>query len=62
MRNSRRVVVAGLAFMLMVAFAASASRGQGDRQDVKARKIRIVTVVKRTGIVWFEREADRGEA
>ena len=36
-------------------FAASASRGQGDRHGVKAQKIRIVTVVKRTGIVWFER-------
>jgi len=55
MRSSKRVVAAGLPFMLMVAFVASASRGQGDRQDVKAQKIRIVTVVKRTGIVWFER-------
>jgi simple sugar transport system substrate-binding protein len=55
MRNSKRVVVAGLAFILMVAFVASASHGQGDRKDVKTEKIRIVTVVKRTGIVWFER-------
>jgi simple sugar transport system substrate-binding protein len=55
MRNSKRVVVAGLAFILMVAFVASASHGQGDRKDVKTEKIRIVTVVKRTGIGWFER-------
>ena len=55
MRNSKRVVVAGLAFILVVAFAVSASRGQGDRNDAKTKKIRIVTVVKRTGIVWFER-------
>ena len=55
MRNSKRVVVAGLAPILMVALAASTSRGQGDRKDFKTEKIRIVTVVKRTGIVWFER-------
>ena len=55
MRNSKRIVVAGLACMLIVAFAVSASRGQGARNDPKTKKIRIVTVVKRTGIVWFER-------
>ena len=55
MRNSKRVVVAGLAFMLVVAFAGSGARGQGDRNDAKTKKIRIVTVVKRTGIGWFER-------
>ena len=55
MGNSKRVVVAGLAFLLVVAFAVSASRGQGDRNDAKTKRIRIVTVVKRTGIVWFER-------
>jgi simple sugar transport system substrate-binding protein len=56
MRNSKRVVVAGLAFILLVAlFAVRASRGQVDRSDAKTKKIRIVTVVKRTGIVWFER-------
>jgi simple sugar transport system substrate-binding protein len=54
MRNSKRVVVAGLVFMLVVAFAGSPSRGQGARNEAK-KKIRIVTVVKRTGIVWFER-------
>jgi simple sugar transport system substrate-binding protein len=55
MRNSKRVVVAGLASIFMVALAASTSRGQDARKDVKTEKIRIVTVVKRTGIVWFER-------
>src|SRR5215510_2318229 len=56
MRDSKRVVVvAGLAFLLAVAFAVSAPRGQGDRNGAKTKKIRIVTVVKRTGIVWFER-------
>ena len=56
MRNSKRVVVAGLAFMLVVALlAVRASRGQGDRNDAKTKQIKIVTVVKRTGIVWFER-------
>ena len=56
MRNSKRVVVAGLAFILVVALSAvSASRGQDDRNDAKTKKIRIVTVVKRTGIGWFER-------
>jgi simple sugar transport system substrate-binding protein len=55
MGNLKRVVVAGLAFILVVAFAVSASRGQGDRNAAKTKRIRIVTVVKRTGIVWFER-------
>jgi len=55
MRNSKRVVVASLAFIPVVASATSAQRGQGDRNDAKPEKIRIVTVVKRTGIVWFER-------
>ena len=55
MGNSKRVVVAGLAFFLVVAFAVGASLGQGDRKDAKTKRIRIVTVVKRTGIVWFER-------
>src|SRR5262245_62710154 len=55
MRNSKRVVIAGLTFMLVVASAVSASRGQG---DPKTKKIRIVTVVKRTGIGWFERMAE----
>ena len=56
MRNSKRAVVAGLALMLVVALpAVRASSGQGDRSDAQTNKIRIVTVVKRTGIVWFER-------
>jgi simple sugar transport system substrate-binding protein len=56
MRNSKRVVVAGLAFILAVGlFAVNTSRGQSDRKDEKTKKIRIVTVVKRTGIGWFER-------
>src|SRR5262245_20927463 len=55
MQNSKRVVVAGPAFVLLVAFAATASRGQDDQIPATTEKIRIVTVVKRTGIVWFER-------
>ena len=55
MRNSKRVIVAGLAFILAVALSAHASRGQGGRNDAQTKRIRIVTVVKRTGIVWFER-------
>src|SRR6516164_4865317 len=54
MRDSKRVVVAGLAFLLAVAFAVSAPSGQG-QNEAKRKKIRIVTVVKRTGIAWFER-------
>src|SRR5215475_13938560 len=55
MRNSKCLVVAGLALLLAVAFASSAPRGQGGRNEAKRKKIRIVTVVKRTGIAWFER-------
>ena len=55
MQNPKQVVVAGAVLVLVMAFAASALRGQGDRSDAKTKKIRIVTVVKRTGIVWFER-------
>src|SRR5215510_10528591 len=55
MRTSRRVVVAGLAFTLLVVSATSAQRGRGDPNDSNTKKIRIVTVVKRTGIGWFER-------
>src|SRR5262245_48321506 len=58
MRNAQRVVVAGLVFILMVASAVRGSRGQADRGDAKSKKSRIVTVVKRTGIVWFERMAE----
>src|SRR5262245_63367186 len=55
MRDSKRVVVAGLAFLLAVAFAVSTPSGQGGQNEAKRKKIRIVTVVKRTGIAWFER-------
>jgi len=55
MRNSKRVVIAGLASIAMVAFGASASGCQGDQIAANTEKIRIVTVVKRTGIGWFER-------
>lgn len=55
MGTLKRVVVAGLALFLVVAFAVNASLGQGDRNDAKTKSIRIVTVVKRTGIAWFER-------
>src|SRR5262245_20544255 len=55
MRNPKPVVVAGLAFMLVVACAVVASRGKDDRKAETKKKIRIVTVVKRTGIGWFER-------
>ena len=54
MRNLNRVVVAGLACGLVAALAASASRARADRSNTTA-KLRIVTVVKRTGIGWFER-------
>jgi simple sugar transport system substrate-binding protein len=48
--------VVGLALILVVALiAVRASNDQGDRTDAKTKKIRIVTVVKRTGIGWFER-------
>ena len=55
MRNAKHVVAGGLSVILVVACAASASRGQGDPSDAKTKRIRIVTVVKRTGISWFER-------
>jgi simple sugar transport system substrate-binding protein len=53
----KRLVVAGLCIPL-AAFAVNALRGQDTRKDAKTEKIRIVTVVKRTGIVWFERMED----
>ena len=55
MQNSKRAVVAGLACMLVAALSVSASRAQDDGSVAKTGKVRIVTVVKRTGIVWFER-------
>jgi len=56
MRNAKRGAVADVAVILVVAFCAVRAAGdQGDRKDVKTNTVRIVTVVKRTGIVWFER-------
>src|SRR5262245_21089635 len=55
MRDSKRVVVAGLALLVVVAFQVRDSRAQRREGDAQTRKIRIVTVVKRTGIGWFER-------
>jgi simple sugar transport system substrate-binding protein len=55
MRNAKRVVVAAVAFVLVDASALVAQRGNGDQNAARTEKIRIVTVVKRTGIGWFER-------
>ena len=58
MRNLKRTIVVDLACIVVVAASAGAQGGQGARKDAKAEKIRIVTVVKRTGIGWFERMAE----
>ena len=58
MRNPKRVAVVSLGFVLGVASAAGAQGGQSNRADAKTAKVRIVTVVKRTGIGWFERMAE----
>ena len=42
MRNSKRMVVAGLAFILLVAFSVSASRGQGGRKDAQTKRVRFL--------------------
>ena len=55
MRNSKHVVVADMALIVLAACAVSAPLDQGDPNDPQAQRIRIVTVVKRTGIGWFER-------
>ena len=54
-RNFKPLVAPCLAVVLLLAFAMSSSHGQPERSDARAKKIRIVTVVKRTGIGWFER-------
>jgi simple sugar transport system substrate-binding protein len=54
MKNPKRTLPAGLTFLLVVVLGVSASLGQRERA-AETRKIRIVTVVKRTGIGWFER-------
>ena len=58
MRNLKRAVVAGLAFAVGNASPLAAQGGQGKQGAANAEKIRIVTVVKRTGIGWFERMAE----
>ena len=55
MRNWKRAVVVTLAALFVVAFVVDASRAQRDASNAQTKKIRIVTVVKRTGIGWFER-------
>src|SRR5262245_19239897 len=55
MRNSKRVLATSVAFTLLVVLAMSASRAQREAANAQTKKIRIVTVVKRTGIGWFER-------
>ena len=55
MQNSKHEVAAGLVVILVVAFALGAQRSQRAQDAAPSQKIRIVTVVKRTGIGWFER-------
>ena len=55
MRNSQRVVAAHLALILVAACAVSAPFDPADQTAAETQRIRIVTVVKRTGIGWFER-------
>ena len=62
MRNSKRLTVAGVACILVVVFAVSALRGQGDVNDAKTKTIRIVTAVKRTGIASFERMEEESKS
>src|SRR5215831_482455 len=57
MLNSRRVEAITLAFILAAPclFTASTTPAGNNRRLERQGHIRIVTVVKRTGIVWFER-------
>src|SRR5215813_10248275 len=57
MLNSRRVEGVTLAFILaaLCLFIASTAPAWNTRRLERQGQIRIVTVVKRTGIVWFER-------
>jgi simple sugar transport system substrate-binding protein len=57
MLNAKRVVRLILAFILAVSCLLFASSGPAGNNSGPQRpdQIRIVTVVKRTGIVWFER-------
>ncbi len=57
MPKSNLVVNGSLTFILAAVcfFAAYTSRAENERSNARPGQIRIVTVVKRTGIVWFER-------
>jgi len=55
MLNSRRVKAVTLAFILSALFIAFRTPARNNRRLERSGHIRIVTVVKRTGIVWFER-------
>src|SRR6266496_984271 len=57
MPNLKLVINGSLTFILAVScfFGAYTSRAENDGSHAKPGQIRIVTVVKRTGIVWFER-------
>jgi simple sugar transport system substrate-binding protein len=54
---SKLIVTGSLMFVFAIAlfFGAYTSHAQNDHSNVTPQQIRIVTVVKRTGIVWFER-------
>lgn len=54
MPNSKRGVLASLACVVVAAAAVTTLRGESS-SPTQTPKIRIVTVVKRTGIGWFER-------
>jgi len=57
MPKSNLVVNGSLTFILAAVcfFAGYTSRAENERSNARPGQIRIVTVVKRTGIVWFER-------
>jgi simple sugar transport system substrate-binding protein len=58
MRNLKRAVGAGLACVVVNVAPLAAQGGQGKQGAAKTERIRIVTVVKRTGIGWFERMSE----
>ena len=57
MPNSKLLLTAALTIILAVSclFCALSLRAENDVKTEKRGQIKIVTVVKRTGIVWFER-------
>src|SRR6266567_9130862 len=57
MPDLKLVLNGSLTFILAVScfFGPYTSRAENDGSHAKPGQIRIVTVVKRTGIVWFER-------